>query len=83
MTDTEILEDLRKIIHKQFGIDEEKIEEDSYFDSDLNITDLEMEDLVTAIGDKYSIKIDDQKIASFKKVSDLVTYIYENADTTV
>ena len=41
MTDTEIFEELKKDIHEQFGISEDKIEEDSYFDSDLNITDLE------------------------------------------
>ncbi len=83
MTDTEIIDDIKKIIHKQFGIDEEKIEEDSYFDSDLNITDLEMEDLASALAEKYSMNFAENVISSFKKVSDLVTYIFENADTTV
>ncbi len=81
MTDTEILEDLKKIIHKQFGIAEDKIEEESYFDADLNITDLEIEDLVASLQEKYGMTTT-QSTPSFKKVLDLVTYIYENADTT-
>ncbi|OGD87434.1 hypothetical protein A3A54_02865 [Candidatus Curtissbacteria bacterium RIFCSPLOWO2_01_FULL_39_62] len=81
MTDTEILDDLKKIIHKQFGISEEKIEEESYFDSDLNITELEIEDLVANIQEKYSITIPDEKLPSIKKISDLIAYIYENADS--
>src|SRR3990167_9227843 len=71
----------KEIIHKQFGISEEKIEEESYFDSDLNITELEIEDLVANIQEKYSITIPDEKLPSIKKISDLIAYIYENADS--
>ena len=83
MTDTEILEDLKKIIHKQFGTDPEEIEEDSYFDEDLNVTDLELEDLVSLLEDKYNVKVDPNKLETFKKVSDLVSYLYENVDTAI
>jgi len=82
MTDTEILEDLKKILSKQFDLDEENIEEESYFDSDLNITDLDIEDLLNSLSQKYDIKIPQEKASSFKKVSDLVNYIFENADAT-
>lgn len=82
MIDTEIFEDLKKIIHKEFGIAEEKIEEDSYFDSDLNITDLEIEDLISSVQEKYGITISEEKLPSIKKVSDLVTYIFENVDSS-
>jgi len=37
-------EEVRKIISAQYGIDEETIEEDSKLDSDLNISELDMED---------------------------------------
>ena len=82
MTDTEIFEDLKKILSKQFDLDEEKIEEESYFDSDLNLTDLDIEDLLSSISQKYDINIPQEKASSFKKVSDLVNYIFENADAT-
>ena len=81
MIDSEIFEDLKKIIHKEFGIAEEKIEEDSYFDSDLNITDLEIEDLISSVQEKYGLTISEDKLPSIKKVSDLVAYIFENVDS--
>lgn len=82
MTDTEIFENLKKIISKQFGISEEEIEEDSYFDSDLNITELEMDDLIVSAQEKFNITVPDEKLPQLKKVSDLVDFIYENADAT-
>lgn len=81
MTDTEILDDIKKIIENQFGVESENIEEDMELDQDLNITDLEIEDLIAALEEKYDIKIPEEKIPSFVKVSDLVTYLYENIDT--
>lgn len=83
MTDTEILDDLKKIIHKQFGIEQEEIEEDSYLDQDLNITDIELEDLATTLEERYNIKIDPTILATFKKVSDVVSHLYENIDTSI
>lgn len=82
MTDTEIFEELKIIIEKEFGIEKEMIEEDSNLDEDLNITDLEIEDLVEKINSAYDIKISDEQTQKFKKVSDIVTYLYENVDNT-
>lgn len=80
MTDVEILEDIKNIIEKQFGIEKENIEEDMTLDEDLNITDLEIDDLISAIEENYDIKIPQDKIPGFIKVSDLVSYLYENID---
>ena len=83
MTDTEILEDLKKILHKQFDIIAEDVEEDSFFDEDLNIAELDLEDLLATVEEKYNLKIDAEKIPTFNKVSDLVSYIYENVDQAI
>lgn len=83
MTDTEILEEIRQIIEKQFGIEPENIEEDMELDEDLNITDLEIEDLLAAIEDKYDIKIPEDKATSFIKVADLVSYVYEHINKSL
>ncbi len=77
---TDYLEEIKKIIAKQFGIEQEIIEDDSFLESDLNITDLDLEDLVTQIEDKFQIKIPQDKYLHFKKVSDLASYLYENTD---
>lgn len=74
------LEDIKKMIAKQFGIEAEDIEEDSYLESDLNITDLDLEDLVAQIEDKYQLQIPQNVFGQFKQVSDIANYLYENAD---
>lgn len=81
MTDIEIFEELKNIIEKEFGIPKEHVEEDFSLDEDLNITDLEIEDLITKIEEAFSIKIPQEEIENFKKVQDIVTYLYENIDS--
>ena len=77
------LEDIKKLISKQFDIAEEDIEEDSFFEADLNIGDLDLEDLIENIQDKYQIQIPSEKVATFKKVSDIVSYLFENVENAV
>ncbi len=83
MTDTEILEEIKAIIEKQFGIEKENIEEDMELDQDLNITDLEIEDLISAVEEKYDIRIPQEKATTFLRVSDLVAYVYEHINKTI
>ena len=77
---TDIFEEIRKIIARDFGIPEEDIEEDSLLDEDLSITDLDLEDLLAKIHEKYEVEVPQNKIASFKKVSDIVNYLYEHTE---
>ena len=74
------LEDIKKLISDQFGIPQEDIEEDSYLEADLNIAELDLEDLIETIQDKYQIQIPAQKVSTFKKVSDIISYLFENID---
>ena len=76
----EYFEELRKLISQQFSIPEENIEEDSLLDEDLSITDLDLEDLLAQIQKKFDIVIPADKIPSFKKVSDIVAYLYDHAE---
>lgn len=73
-------EDLKKIISNQYGLEEETIEEDSKLDSDLNISELDMEDLAAVLEEKYQITIPEEAYSNFKQVSDIATYLYENVD---
>lgn len=77
---TDLFEEIRKIISRDFGIPEEDIEEDSLLDEDLSITDLDLEDLLSKLQEKYEVEIPQGKIASFKKVSDIVNYLYEHTE---
>ena len=71
---------LRKLISELFSIPEDSIEEDSLLDEDLSITDLDLEDLITQLQKKFDILIPTDKIPSFKKVSDIVTFLYDHAE---
>lgn len=77
---TDFLEDLKGLISKQFAIPTDEIEEESLLDEDLSITDLDLEDLMVQIQKKYEIEIPQEKFPSFKKVGDIVSYLYENIE---
>lgn len=72
-------EEVKRIISRQFGITEDHLEEESTLD-DLGLTELEIEDIVTTLETKYDIKIPPEKISSFKKISDITAYLYENIE---
>lgn len=76
----EYFEDVKKIISKLFEIEADVIDEESYLATDLNISELDVEDLIAAIEDKYQIKIPQVEYLKFHQVSDMVTYLYENVD---
>ncbi len=76
---TDLFEEIKRMISNQFGIPLEDIEEDSLLDEDLSIAELDLEDLIAQIQTKYDINIPSNKTASFKKVSDIVSFLYENA----
>ena len=71
---------LRKLISGQFSIPEDTIEEDSLLDEDISITDLDLEDLIAQIQKKFDILIPAEEIPSFKKVSDIVAFLYNHAE---
>mgnify|MGYP001560495879 CR=1 FL=1 len=75
----DIFEELKRMLSHQFGLDAEIIEEESLLDEDLSLTDLDLEDFIAKVEEKYEIEIPQDKLPQFKKVSDIVTYLYENA----
>lgn len=74
------LEEVKKIIIKQFGLEEDMVEEDSDLENDLNITELDLEDLVSILENKYQIEIPQNIYSNFKQVSDIANYLYEHVD---
>lgn len=80
MTETDYLEEVKKTIAKQFQLDQESIEDDSFLEADLNITELDLEDLVSSLEDKYQISIPPSLYTNFKQVSDIANYLYENVE---
>ncbi|MEX2028534.1 MAG: acyl carrier protein [Candidatus Curtissbacteria bacterium] len=73
-------EDVKKIIAQQFALEEEDIEEDSLLEEDLNISELDLEDVIAILEKKYGIEIHQSVYSKFLKVGDISTFLYENAD---
>ncbi|MBI2599178.1 acyl carrier protein [Candidatus Curtissbacteria bacterium] len=73
-------EDLKKIIAGLYSVDEETIEEESLLDADLNISELDLEDLIAVLEEKYAIAIPQSVYSKFIKVGDIASFLYENAD---
>lgn len=74
------LEEVKKIISQQFNLEPDTIEEESFFSTDLNISELDLEDIIAEIEDKFQIEIPQTAYSKFNQLSDLVNYLYENAD---
>lgn len=73
-------EDVRKIVAKEFGLEEEDIEEESLLDEDLNISELDLEDVISILEQKYEVEIPQSVYSKFLKVGDIANYLYENVD---
>lgn len=74
------LEEVKKLIAKQFDLEIDSIEEDSSLEKDLNIGNLDLEDLIARIEEKYQFKIPPGEYSRFKQVGDIANYLYENID---
>lgn len=72
------LEEVKKMISNQFGLEEDTIEEESFIETDLNITEFDLEDLIAQIEDKYEIEIPPDNYIKFKTVADIANYLYEH-----
>lgn len=73
-------EEVKKLIEKQFGLEEDSVEEDSFLEADLNITELDLEDLISVLENRYEITIPQEAYSQFKQVSDIAAYLYEHVD---
>lgn len=71
-------ERLKKIISAKLGVEENLLSPEKNFASDLNITSLEVSDLVTFLEKEYQITI--EKDAKFPTVGDLFSYIEDQIE---
>jgi acyl carrier protein len=75
----EILEDVKKIVHEEADVPEDKITPEADLTDDLDVDSLAKMSIVVAIEEKFDVKISDDDLAKVKTVGDAVNYIHENA----
>ncbi|MCR4324124.1 MAG: acyl carrier protein [Candidatus Curtissbacteria bacterium] len=73
-------EEVKKLIIKLYDLEEDLVHEESLLEADLNITELDLEDLITQLEETYQLEIPLSVYSNFKQVSDISNYLYEHAD---
>ncbi len=73
-----MFEEVRKALAKQLRIDIEKITPDSKIMSDLGADSLDVLQLLMTIEEDMGIRVPDEELAAFEKVSDIVKYLEEH-----
>lgn len=70
-----MLEEIQKIIHTEFDIEESKITPEANLRNDLHIDSMAAVNLSFEIENKFSIKITDEELASLSTVADIITLL--------
>ena len=70
-----IYETIRTIIAEHLGINESKISLDTSINEDLEIDSLDAVEIIMAIGDAFSIEVDEEAIEQFTTVREMVEYV--------
>lgn len=70
-----IFKDVRKVIADIIGIPEDEILLESDLYNELDIDSLDMSQILLALENKYKINIENEKVAEFKIVKDIVENI--------
>ena len=68
-------EKVKEVIVNAANIDEDKIKLSASLESDLGLDSLDAVELGMALEDEFGITIDEDKLASFKTVEDIVNFI--------
>ena len=68
-------EKVKEVIVNAANIDEDKIKLNASLESDLGLDSLDAVELGMALEEEFGITIDEDKLASFKTVEDIVNFI--------
>ena len=67
---------LKKIFTEKFGVADDEISPSSDLTGDFNLSNLEINDLISQVTDEFALKIpDDEETGSIKTVTDLINMI--------
>ena len=70
-----ILEQVKKIIEEQLGIDPSEVSEDSSFLEDLGADSLDIVELIMAFESEFDMEIEDDEVENISTVGDVINYI--------
>lgn len=74
---------LQKVITtiiEKTGVEPGEITESSYFEDDLNISEIELMEIIGTLEEEYQIELEDEEKENIESVMDLVELIVEKAE---
>ena len=73
-----VLEKLKGIIARQFGVDQDEISEETTFVGDLGADSLDLVELIMSVEDAFELgQVEDNTLENVKTVGDVVNFIKE------
>lgn len=70
-----IIDKIKAMIAEQTGVDEDRITMQSDILKDIGLDSLDIVELIMNAEEEWDIVIDDEDVASFKTIADVVSYI--------
>lgn len=75
MTEEEIFNKIKKLISENFEVDEDKINKNTSFTSDLDADSIDLVEFILQLEDEFGSEIPDEDAEKIKTVGDAVAYI--------
>jgi acyl carrier protein len=75
----EYLKKIKKVIVEKSGADADEITETSYFQDDLNISEMELVEILSELEEEYHVNLIDEK-DSIETVQDLIDLLVEQLE---
>lgn len=79
LTENEVLEGIRAIVHEIAGVEPSDIEMGKSFTDDLDVDSLSMVEVVVEAETRFGIKIPDEEVTNMATVGDAVKFIVKAA----
>jgi acyl carrier protein len=76
---TDYLKRIKKILEDKFGVEPKDVTADSYFQDDLNLSDLEITELLTELEEELHVELMEEK-ENVESVTDLVDILAEKLE---
>jgi len=70
-----VFEKLKEIIVDQLNVEPDLITEETDIMADLSADSLDVVEMIVELENEFNITIDDEEVASFKTVGDMVSYV--------
>lgn len=71
---------IAEMIADKTGVDLQDVTEEAYFEDDLNIGEIELLDIISALEEEYAVEFEEEEKERIKSVMDMVEIIVEKVD---